>query len=112
MAQGNPNGNPQNLRPFNKMDEETKKKIQSKGGKASGESKRARKTFKEELLLLLENGDNQKKISVSLMKKALSGDIKAFEVIRDTIGEKPTDKQEVKVVNTDWFIDEEDNTNG
>ena len=31
----------------------------------------------------------------ALIKKAANGDTKAFEVIRDTIGEKPTDKQEI-----------------
>lgn len=102
MAQGNP----QNLIGFDKMDPEKKKKIQSAGGKASGESKRARKTLKEELILVLEQGDNQKKVSMALLKKAVKGNVKAFEVLRDTIGEKPKDKQEVKLVDTDWFIDE------
>ena len=64
-----------------------------KGAKKSAEARRARKTLKEELLLLLESGDNQQKMSVALFQKALKGDIKAFEVIRDTIGEKPIDKQ-------------------
>lgn len=66
-----------------------------KGGIKSGEKRRARKALKEELLLLLESGDNQQKMSVALFQKALKGDIKAFEVIRDTIGEKPTDKQQL-----------------
>lgn len=46
---GNPKGNPQNLTPFNKMDAEKKKDIQSKGGKAGAISKRKRKAFKEAL---------------------------------------------------------------
>ena len=66
-----------------------------KGAKKSAEARRARKTLKAELLLLLESGDNQQKMSVALFQKALKGDIKAFEVIRDTIGEKPTDKREI-----------------
>ena len=66
-----------------------------KGGIRSGESRRARKTLKEELLALLEQNDNQKNMTVSLLLKALDGDIKAFEVVRDTIGEKPTDKVEM-----------------
>lgn len=98
-------GNPQNLKSFDKMDKEKKKAIQSAGGVASAKSRRARKTLKEELLLLLEKGDTQQKISLSLIAEALNGNTKAFEVIRDTIGEKPTDKQEVKIVDTDWFID-------
>lgn len=63
-----------------------------KGGIASAKARQKRKTLKEELLLLLEEGDTQKSISLSLISKAMSGDTKAFEVIRDTIGEKPIDK--------------------
>lgn len=67
---------------------------QSRAGKRSAEVRRARKTLKEELLMLLSEGDTQNKISVAQIVKALNGDTKAFEVIRDTIGEKPTDKVE------------------
>lgn len=67
----------------------------SKGGKASVEARKKRKKLKEELLLLLKADDTQNKMSLALIKKALDGDIKAFEVIRDTIGEKPTDKMEI-----------------
>ena len=34
----------------------------------------------------------QHAISVALIQKALQGDTKAFEIIRDTIGEKPAEK--------------------
>lgn len=34
-------------------------------------------------------------ITAALIKSALSGNTKAFELIRDTIGEKPTDKVDV-----------------
>ena len=34
----------------------------------------------------------QKAISASMIKQALTGSTKAFELIRDTIGEKPVDK--------------------
>lgn len=60
-----------------------------KGGIKSGEVRRERKTFREELLLLLEQGKTQEKISLALLKRAENGDTKAYEVIRDTIGEKP-----------------------
>ena len=68
-----------------------------KGGVASGESRRQRKTLKEELITLLEQGDTQEKISLALLQKAMNGDTKAFEVIRDSIGEKPVDKVEADV---------------
>jgi hypothetical protein len=70
-----------------------------KGGIASGKARAARKTLKEELLLLLEQGDTQERISLALLQKAMQGDTKAFEVLRDTVGEKPTDKIEADVKN-------------
>ena len=82
--------------PFNKLTEEEQKKIAKMGGKASGEARRARKTLKETLLMMLEDGDTQNNITLAIIDKALSGDTKAYEVIRDTIGEKPTEKIEHK----------------
>ena len=98
-------GNPQSLTPFNKMSPERRKEIQAMGNKAYAENCKKRKALKEELLLLLAQGDTQKSMSLAIIQKAINGDTKAFEVIRDTIGEKPTDKQEVKIVDTDWFIE-------
>ena len=74
---------------------------QSAGGKRSGEVRAARKTLREELLALLAADVTDKKgrtaqanvaISNALLHKALKGDTKAFEIIRDTIGEKPVEK--------------------
>lgn len=85
-----------------------------KGGKASAEAKKRRKAMKEQLEMLLslslknedvkkkikdlgvnvEDIDNQLAINLSLMNKALKGDVQAYQVIRDTIGEKPKDKIE------------------
>ena len=75
---------------------EEQRAIASAGGKASGEARRKRKTLKEELLLMLSDGETQKSVTLALIEKAMSGDTKAFEVIRDTIGEKPADKVETK----------------
>ena len=88
--------NNENLISFTERTTNEQREIAKKGGIKSGEKRRERKQLKEELLLLLETNNNQEKISVALIEKAKGGDIKAFEVIRDTIGEKPTDKQEVK----------------
>lgn len=84
--------NEKNLIPFNELTEEKQRELARKGGIASGEARRARKTFREELITLLENGNTQEKISVALIQQALEGNTKAFEVIRDTVGEKPVDK--------------------
>lgn len=80
----------ENLRPVSSKDEARERG--RKGGLASGEARRKRKTLKEELLLMLSEGDTQQSVTLALIEKAMSGDTKAFEVIRDTIGEKPVDK--------------------
>lgn len=68
-----------------------------KGGIASGEAKRKRKTLKEELLLMLEDPEVQQSVAAALIREATEGNNAgsvrgAFETIRDTIGEKPTEK--------------------
>jgi hypothetical protein len=86
-----------NLIPQNKRTKEEQREIARKGGIASGKARKERKTLKEELLLLLEDEKTQKELSVALIRRAKAFDSmgnKAYEVIRDTIGEKPTDKLE------------------
>lgn len=86
--------NEKNLKPIRTKSEAREKG--KKGGIKSGEVRAQRKTLKEELLALLEvkveDKTMQEKISFSLIQEALSGNVKAFETIRDTIGEKPQDK--------------------
>lgn len=84
--------NEQNLIPQNRRTKREQREIASKGGKKSGEARRDRKKLKEALLLLLAKGETQDNICLALIEKAQGGDTKAFEVIRDTIGEKPVDK--------------------
>ena len=82
-----------------------------KGGEKSGEVKRERKKFKEllEIALNMTNETTGECYDVELVKslinKALSGDVKAFEVIRDTVGEKPIDKVETTIKETPKIID-------
>ena len=92
--------NSENLKPFDTLTENEQREIRSKGGKRSGEVRRAKKTMKEMLDYLLEKEITNKAgekastleaISVSMIKQALNGNVKAFEVIRDTIGEKNID---------------------
>lgn len=83
--------NESNLR---RLTSEEAREIGKKGGKASAKARQERKALKDELLLLLSNGDTQKKVSLALIEQAKNGNTKAFEVIRDTIGEKPIDKVE------------------
>ena len=85
----------ENLRPVSSKEEARERG--RKGGLASGEARRKRKTLKEELLLMLSDGDIQEKISLALINEAINGNnagsvTKACEVIRDTIGERPVEK--------------------
>lgn len=84
--------NNQNLKPI--RDSKRARELQEKAAQKQRENIARRKTLAEELLALLSAGDTQKKMSLSLIEKAVQGDTKAFEVVRDSIGEKPTDKVE------------------
>ena len=102
----------ENLRPVSSKEEARERG--RKGGLASGESRRKRKTLKEELLLMLSDGDIQQKISLALINEAINGNnagsvTKAFEVIRDTIGERPVEKVQATqtVVDMSAFSTEE-----
>lgn len=90
--------NEQNLKPI--TNSQMARELQEKSIKKRKENQAKEKTFKAMLLLALEE-INQKtgktkreEINDAIIKKALSGDTKAFEIIRDTCGEKPTDKIE------------------
>lgn len=91
--------NEQNLKPFSERTESEQREIRSKGGKASGKSRRKRKEFKEALKIALtvvmDDNRTVQEIGIeALMDRFMKGDLKAFELVRDTIGEKPTDKVE------------------
>ena len=99
-----------NLRPVTSTEEARERG--KKGGQKSGEVRRQRKKFKETLELLLhlppglsdqketllalgvdeDDCDNQTLIAISMIQSAAAGDVKAAAWVRDTVGEKPTDK--------------------
>lgn len=101
----------ENLKPFTSEQNRDLAKINGqKGGKASGEAKRRMKTFREELQAILETemlnakGEKvsyQKNINSALILKAAKGDVRAYEVIRDTLGQRPKDEKEVVVMSGD-----------
>ena len=64
------------------------------GGIASGESRRRLKTFRE-LDTEHTTDDERQKMLDMLKTKAMHGDLRAFEVYRDTVGMKPKDTLEV-----------------
>lgn len=84
------------LKPVRSKDEA--KKRGAAGGKKSGEARRRKKALRERLELLLEarhgDMDTADALALALIEKGLAGDVRAFEVIRDTIGEKPASKLE------------------
>lgn len=84
--------NEQNLKPIKTT--ERARELQEKAAQKQRENIARRKTLKETLLMMLEEGNMQDNITLALLQKALCGDTKAYEVIRDTVGEKPTDKIE------------------
>lgn len=90
--------NEQNLRPSEyKLSQEEAKK----GGKASGEARRRKRDLRLAFEALLEKDFKNKNgqtlsgaeaLALKQFDKAMKGDTKAFEVIRDTAGQKPVDK--------------------
>lgn len=94
--------------------EESKKNL-AKGKKFSKEyqptpeakslAKQKKKTMREMLDYLMEKNIKDKStgnevstleaMSISLISKALKGDVRAYEVIRDTVGQKLTDRTEI-----------------
>ena len=74
------------------------------GGIKSGEVRREKKRLKEALLSLLdsemvdENGEKKtgaEVLAASIFKKGKEGSERAFDSIRDTVGEKPKDEVSV-----------------
>ena len=112
-----PRDGTKNLIPTSKRSLDEVKRHASKGGKKSGEVRRARKTLREELLALLSDGNTQKNMTVALLNEALNGNnagsvTKAFETIRDTIGEKPVEKIVVAEVDQSIIDEVEQIVNG
>lgn len=104
-----------NLIPNSERTPSELRKMTRNGGKKSGEVRRAKKLFREtcELLLSMDckNGSlnehmsemgipkgeqtNQMAITISMLKSALEGNVQAFKELRDTMGEKPVQRQEI-----------------
>jgi hypothetical protein len=95
--------NEENLIPVRTKNEA--RELGQRGGIASGEARRAKKTMKEMLDYLLEkeieNSRTGEKVTyreailTSCIKKAIKGDVKAAQFVRDTAGETPITKTEL-----------------
>ena len=106
--------NIENLKPF--TSEQSREKAAEngrKGGIASGEAKRNKKSIREAIEILLETDIKDKTsgmtksgaeaIAIAQFQKALKGDTKAFVALRDTAGQKPVEK--VEQLNTNIVVD-------
>lgn len=86
--------NEQNLIPNSKRTPSELREMTRKGGIASGKSRARMKTFKEAILNTTSEDELEKmieKIKDNILKK---GDIQSAIFLRDTVGQKPTDKTE------------------
>ena len=110
--------NEQNLIPMDQRSQSEARELGREGGRASGESRRRKKSLREaaELYLSLpvadkrawnklardgvapEDVDNQMAIIAGLSIKAAKGDAKAAKVLFDLIGDQSKTEDEVKVV--------------
>lgn len=103
-----------NLKSFAEYSPEERRAMQSKGGKRSAEVQKERRKMKEQAEMILASKstqkgtkklakelgisedeiDNQLVMITGVIKKAMKGDVNAFNSIRELVGEKV---QEVKV---------------
>ena len=110
-------GNQKNLIPNSQRTPEELRAMTIKAGKASGVARRKKKTFAEIAKAMMDCKPNQEQLKVLkgifpqinpdditnrtlMIKKQIDkavkdGDTKSFEVLRDTVGEKPSDKLEM-----------------
>jgi hypothetical protein len=97
-----PRGNPQNLVSNAERTPERVRENASKAGKASGKARRDKKNLRLALEALLEkktqDPDTGQKmtgtelVTLKLYEQAIQGNVKAFEVLRDSVGQMPVQK--------------------
>ena len=88
-------------------------KIASQGGIASGIAKREKRTMREIAEIILSKDvttsdgvvTGKYAVLAKVMEKALKGDLQAATFIRDTIGEKPTEKTQTELTLTQALVE-------
>lgn len=110
-----PNGH-ENLIPLNKRTKDEQRKIQSQGGRASGESRRRKADFRKTLNMLLTaeidhpdwtpflnsigvDSTLEAAVNAAMVKEALMGNVKAYEAIAKYSGQ--SDKPDEDIRNRD-----------
>ena len=113
--------NNENLRPFGTLTESEQREISQKGGKASGEARQAKKSLREAMQVLMDadlTGKDGKTMTgteamaARAFQAALKGDWKAWELVRDTAGQKPVEKVVVADVEPSVIAEVEAVVNG
>lgn len=82
--------NEENLIPFEERTEEELREMRRKGGINSGKARREKKLFREAIEKKL--GQSLDSMVDAMIDQAKNGNVQAITFLRDTIGEKPTDK--------------------
>lgn len=118
-------GKKENLIPLNKRTKEAQREIAKKGAEASNKKQAEKRLLKDTIEMMLKlqptpqmvnecaekfgfnPKDLQDIITGGLINKAMSGDSRAFEVLRDTVGQKPKEVIEATNTNTNINIKDE-----
>lgn len=102
-----------NLIPFNELTKDKQRELASKGGKASGEARRLKKSLKLALKELLEEEVRDKQgrgtgktyqelVNIGLLKGAMKGNANNYKVIAEMLGElnqEQNDNKATPVIN-------------
>lgn len=92
--------NESNLIPLSQRTKSERREIATQGGIASGHSRRERKKMREylEAAMVMETEyrgevmSNAEAVTAALVSRAKRGDVRAYQTIRDGLGEKPVEK--------------------
>lgn len=88
MPRGDNPKSRENLRPLNTRTKEEQRKIQSAGGIASGEARAFHKTLTEDLKERC-TPERLAKMNERIISMAEHGNLRAYEIVRDGLGENP-----------------------
>jgi ribosomal protein L9 len=97
-----------NLKPLNTLSQSKRKEIARKGALASNKKQAEKRKMREEFEIiskLVQDGKTYQEIAcLAQYKKAMAGDTRALEFIRDVMGEKPIEQIEHKEIDTLWYL--------
>ncbi len=108
--------NNENLLKKDDLTAEERRESARRAGIASGIARAKRKTMREMLDYLLEKeitnqktGEKvttQEAMMTAVIAKAVKGDMRANEFVRDTVGEKPIERQEIMQIEPPVIVDD------